>query len=283
MRQHEEQPRRAHDHERGIVGRCRNRGDARLHDAPDLHDDDHREDPTGRAARGPETSTSPTEVGAVPQPGAPPEQHEHECLSGDPESGGAGQHGDHLGRPCRGVADVGVEQQPKRDHAADRHQIVDRGRPGERPKHPARVEHLTKERVQRVEQHLRQAPVGEGDGERNLIGRESARTGAVGRRGVEAHEERRGERRNDAGDEKDHDADRDEPVDEPLTAVCIDTCADDLWHQHRTQHAARDDCVDVVGQLVRQGEGVGSRAKSAESLREHDGADEAEHARDDRS
>ena len=75
---------------------------------------------------------------------------------------------DHLGRPVIGRAGaVGVDAEQRREHeqAGDRDDVVEHRHPGERPEAAPGVEHLAEQRVEAVEEDLRQAPPGEGDRE----------------------------------------------------------------------------------------------------------------------
>jgi len=157
--------------------------------------------------------------------------------------------------------------------------VVESRCPGEGAEDAAGVEHLAEQAVERVEEHLWQAPVGESHGECEVA---IAEAGVAGL-GVEVDEHRCCDGGDHARGHEHDDAKSHQAVDEPLAAVIVEAGAHDRGNEDRAEQAAGDDRVDVVGQLVGQGEGVGACAEGSEGLREDDAADKAEDARDDRA
>ena len=257
-------------------------GHPALDDTGELRDHHHAEQPGGRGAGAAESRSPPAEVRAVAEPGAAPEVDQHERLRRDAEGCAPCKQGDLGWGPARGIHVLGVSAEERDEHedARDRHDVVHRGRPGERAEDAARIEDLAEQAVQRVEQHLRQAPERERGGEGELGFGEAA---VVATRGVEAHERRGGGGHDHGDDDEDQAAERDDLVDEALPAVVVQAGAHDRGHEHRTEESTGDDRVDVVGQLVGERERVRTRAGDAEGDREHEGADEPQDAGDERS
>ena len=279
VRKHEDQPRVLEGSQRGLArGAGRHSG---LDDRGDLREQDHAEDP-GRGLSGAgQTDAAPAEVRTVAQSGPTPEQQQDERLRRDPERGGAAEQRDHARGPARRipVQRVAAEHDEEHDQTDDRDDVVERRRPGERAEHPAGVEHLTDEAVERVEQDLRQAPVGERGGEGQGVPVEPA----LARLRIEPHEPRRGQGRRGGDDDEDDRSERHDLVDERGAAVIVDARPHDLRNEHRTEQTARDERVDAVGDLRRQREGVGRLADHADRGGQHGRIHESEDARDDRA
>ena len=164
------------------------------------------------------------------------------------------------------------------EEPGDRDDVVHDRRPRERSEDAARVERLADEGVEAVEEDLRQAPVGERRRERHAgpSPPKRRRTAAPGSGASIIARAGRGEQ---------HDgAEREQLRDEGAAAVGVRADLDDLRHDHGGQDAGGDDRVDVVRQLVGDGEGV-ARAAADRPDRgdEHDGAQQAGHAGDDRA
>ena len=245
-----------------------------LHETGELPGDDHQERPPGEAADLAEADAPPAEVGAHVQTGAAPEEEQDAGLHDDAERRRAREQRDHLGRPVV-VAPPVPNRADEDQEPGDRDEVVHDRRPRERAEHAARVERLADERVEAVEEDLRQAPVGERGGERLLIGREArARTAApaTARRSVART-----------------------AVPSSTTVPSVNSFETNAWppsswaaalticgHDDGAQQAGRDDRVDVVRQLVGDRERVARLGRGADRRDEHDGAQEPAQARDDR-
>ena len=254
MRQHEDEPGGSEDRNRRVVLSGEG-GDAALYDPGELGHEDHAEGPAGGAAGGAEADPLPAEVGAESESGAAPEHQQDERLGGDTEGRAAGEQRDLVRCPGRGIAirRVGLEQCHEEHERCDHDDVVEHRRPGEGAEDPSGVEDLAEQAVQRVEEDLRQTPIGEGDREGDAFTAESTAFG-----GIERHEKGSAEGGEKRDSEEDHDAEGHDAVDELLTAVLMMRGTDDLRHEDRAQQTTGHDRVDVVGQLVGDGKSVGA-------------------------
>ncbi len=147
------------------------------------------------------------------------------------------------------------------------------GAPRVRTEDATGVEDLAEQGVETVEEDLRQAPVGECGGEGQLIVGELAR--------VHVHQEWCGDHRESGGPEQAHRAEGEQLRDERLSPVRVRGGLHDLRDDDGGQQAGRDDRVDVVRQLVGDGEGVTRAADRPDGGHEHDGAQHPADARHD--
>ena len=226
------------------------RQDPRLHEPGELAGDDHEERPAREPADVVEPDAAPAEVGAHVQPGSAPEQQQDDGLDDDAERGGAGEQRDHLRGPVVDATTARSRRAAmKTRNPAIETKLLTIGAHVNGPKTRRALSDLADERIEAVEEDLRQAPVGERRRERVLVGREARR--------VELHQPRR-ERssRHSRGAEQDDRAEGEELRDERAAAVGVTGRLDDLRNDHGRQEAGGDDRVDVVGQLVRDRERV---------------------------
>ena len=160
MREHKDEPGRVERGDRG-VGVAGERDHAGLDDAGQGGQQQHAEGPAGHSAGHAETDSAETEVRTEAQPDAVPEIEQHDSLQYDPQRGTPGQNGDHGRRELGGqpgAVRVGTVERREDEQARDRHDVVQHGNPGEGAERLAGVENFTQDRVQAVEEDLRQAP-----------------------------------------------------------------------------------------------------------------------------
>ena len=122
-----------------------------------------------------------------------------------------------------------------------------------------------------VEEHLGDAPERERGRQRQPL------AGLVDR--VDPHQQRRAERERDGHPEQRRHREGHQPVDELLPAVGGLGRPDDLRHEHGVEHAAGQQHVEDVRDLVRDVEGVGRGEGQPERGHEHQRAAEPEHPR----
>ena len=172
-----------------------------------------------------------------------------EGLHGDARRRRAPDQGDATGVPYARVLAGGVaavDVQVGHDRGDRDHVVQDRG-PHVGPEARPRVEHLPPQGVQAVEEDLRHAPEGEGEGEG---------LPAVQSRGVE-HDDQRRRHRQHGGYRGHGDGGRcQQPVDE-LLPVALTQRLHDLRNEDRVEHAPDHQVVELGGQVVRDVEGLG--------------------------
>ena len=140
------------------------------------------------------------------------------------------------------------------------------------PNEPARVEHLPEQRVRAVEEQLRDAPVGERRRQRRPAS--GCRSSSRGRRGPAPASVSTTVAPASTANPK-----RQQPVDVLLAGLAL-VGAHDLRHEDRVEHAAGEEHVEDVGQLVRHRERVGGLPGRADRGGHDHAAQQPEHARD---
>jgi hypothetical protein len=120
-------------------------------------------------------------------------------------------------------------------------------------------------------------PIGEGDGKRHFLWTKTARVPSA-LLGIQGHERRSEECCENRDEKENHKPEGHNFVDEALPAVAVETRFNNVGNQDGTENATGNNRVDVVGQLVRQGECVRAGAHNAKRSRQNDGTDKAQDA-----